>query len=208
MINASWHVAYGQGGVLSVQGAMQWATLVGAVVVAAAGNDGTDNATYPTYPANYGHGVMAMPGLSILTVAATGRDDWKAGFSNYSPALVDIAAPGRDIVTTGAYWIGAARYPSYSGTSAAAAFASSAAALVVALNPTWGPLEVIQHLKDFGRQAASLALVCTDGNRLNIRRAVEGPITIVAPAEGASLQAGKSTAIRWANDYKSAGSPR
>ncbi|MBN9087366.1 MAG: S8 family serine peptidase [Reyranella sp.] len=204
VINASWHVAYGQGGVLSVQSAMQWATLVGAVVVAAAGNDGTDNGTYPTYPANYGHGVMTMPGLSILTVAATDRDDWKSGFSNYSPALVDIAAPGRDIVTTGAYWIGAARYPDYSGTSAAAAFASSAAALVAALNPTWGPIEVIQHLKDSSDKLASLALVCNDGNRLNICRAVEGPLVLTAPAAGATLQVGQTTKIRWANAYKSA----
>jgi subtilisin family serine protease len=204
VINASWHVAYGQGGTLSVQGAMQWASVVGVVVVAAAGNDGTDNGTYPTYPANYGHGVMAAPGLSLLTVAATDRDDWKAGFSNYSPALVDIAAPGRAIVTTGAYWIGAARYPTYSGTSAATAFASSAAALVVALNPRWTPLEVIQHLKDSADKLASLALVCEGGNRLNIRRAVEGPLRLVAPADGATVKAGQSTAIRWANAYKSA----
>lgn len=204
VINASWHVAYGQGGTLSVQGAIRWATVLGALVVAAAGNDGTDNGTYPTYPANYGHGVGGMPGLTLMTVAATGRDDWKAGFSNYSPALVDIAAPGQDIVTTGAYWIGAARYPAYSGTSAATAFVSSAAALVLARNPGWGPAETIQHLKDSADKLDSLTLVCDGGNRLNIRRAVEGPLTILAPADGATLHVGRATAIKWANAWKSA----
>jgi subtilisin family serine protease len=206
VINASWHVAYGQGGSFSVQGAMQWAALLGAVVVAAAGNDGTDNGAYPTYPANYGHGGVTgtLPGLTLLTVAATGRDDWKTGFSNYSPTMVDIAAPGQTIVTTGAYWIGAARYPSYSGTSAAAAFGSSAAALVLARNPDWGPAEVIQHLKDSADKLASLALVCSAGNRLNIRRAVEGPLSVAAPAAGATVPVGPAvTAIRWANEYKS-----
>jgi len=68
----------------------------------------------------------------------------------------------------------------------------------------WGPGDVIQHLKDSADKLASLALVCSEGNRLNIRRAVEGPLSIVAPADGATLKAGQSTAIRWANAYKSA----
>jgi subtilisin family serine protease len=179
------------------------ATELGTLVVAAAGNDGTDNGTYPTYPANYGHGKLAVPGLALLTVAATGRDDWKTGFSNDSPGLVDIAAPGKDILTTGAYWIGPARYPSYSGTSAATAFVSSAAALVLARNPGWGPAETIRHLKDSADKLDSLRLVCDDGNRLNIRRAVEGPLTLQAPAAGAIVHKGKTTAIKWANAYKS-----
>lgn len=203
VINASWHVAFGEAGNQSVQAAIQWATLVGALVVAAAGNDGTDNGTYPTFPANFGHGLMA-PGMSVLTVAATARDDWKAGFSNYSTTLVDLAAPGQDIVTTGAYWTGAARYPAYSGTSAAAAFASSAASLVFALNPGWTPPDVIGHLRDSADKLASLALVCPDGNRLAIRRAVEGPLALQAPADGATLPAGQVASILWSNAYKSA----
>jgi subtilisin family serine protease len=203
VINASWHVAFGEAGNQAIQTAIEWATLVGGLIVAAAGNDGTDNGTYPTWPANFGHGVTA-PGMSVLTVAATSRDDWKATFSNYSPTLVDIAAPGQDIVTTGAYWIGAPRYPAYSGTSAAAAFASSAASLVFALNPAWTPQDVIGHLRDSADKLASLALVCADGNRLNIRRAVEGPLALQAPAEGAVLPAGQLVSILWSNAYKSA----
>jgi subtilisin family serine protease len=203
VINASWHVAFGGPGNSSVQWAIQWATSVGSLVVAAAGNDGTDNAMYPTFPANFGHGAQA-PGMTVLTAAATGPDDWKASFSNYSPDLVDIAAPGVRIVTTGAYWIGAPRYPSYSGTSAAAAFASSGAALVFALNPQWTPADVLQHLKDSADKLPSLALVCSDGNRLNLRRAVEGPLQVLAPADGARLRVGQASPLLWTNTYKSA----
>jgi subtilisin family serine protease len=78
----------------------------------------------------------------VLTVLASDRYDAKAGFSNYGASTVHLAAPGTDILATGLYLEPPARYASYSGTSPAAAFASSAAALVFALNPAWRPEDV------------------------------------------------------------------
>jgi subtilisin family serine protease len=195
VINASWHVALGDQTQLTLQDAIDIAFQNKCLVVAAAGNDGTDNHEYPTYPADYDH---------VLAVAATDRYGSKASFSNYSHDWVDIAAPGMQIVTTGAYWIGPARYPSYSGTSAAAAFVSSGAALIVALNPTWGVDEVAQHLKDSADKVPGLVQVCVEGNRLNLGRAVYGPIHVTAPAAGDMLHVGQQTTITWTNDYKSA----
>ncbi len=195
VIDASWHVSLGNEFQITLEGVLEYAADHGCVVVAAAGNDGSDNREYPTYPANYAGG---------LTVAASAPDDWKAPFSNYGRTLVGIAAPGVRIVSTGAYWAGSARYPTYSGTSASAALVSAGAALVYALNPGWQAAEVIQHLKDSADKLASLALVCEDGNRLNIRRAVLGPLHVAAPRPGARLRAGTTSTIRWTNDYPSA----
>ncbi|HSO50652.1 MAG TPA: S8 family serine peptidase, partial [Acidimicrobiia bacterium] len=68
------------------------------VVVAAAGNSGTNLDDLDP-------GEQLIPGglpfSNILTVGATNRRDNLAGFSNYGPGVVDIAAPGVDILTTG-----------------------------------------------------------------------------------------------------------
>src|SRR5258708_8495875 len=110
-----------------------------------------------------------------------GGDGFKASFPNYSADWVDIAAPGLHIVTTGAYWSGPARYPSYSGTSAAAAFVSSGAALIFALNPTWQAAEVAQHLLDSSDKFHGLNHLCLDGNRLHLRLPLYVPLHVTAP---------------------------
>ena len=96
----------------------------GALVVAAAGNEALDGNT-PNYPA-------ADPGA--LAVAATTASDTPALFSNYG-SYVDIAAPGVSIYSTLS-----SGYTAASGTSAAAPYASAAAALLAAdqldLSPT------------------------------------------------------------------------
>ena len=50
------------------------------------------------------------------------------------------------ILTTGLYLDSEPRYAEYSGTSAAATYVSTGAALVFALNPTWTSQKVVQHL--------------------------------------------------------------
>ena len=61
-----------------------------AVVVCAAGNDGTDNDSTPSYPASY-------TSSNIIAVAATDQDDNLVTFSNYGATSVDVAAPGTNI---------------------------------------------------------------------------------------------------------------
>jgi len=60
----------------------------GAVLVAAAGNDGQN---WGSYPAAY---------TNVIAVAATDRTDAKASWSNYGGNWVDVAAPGVDILST------------------------------------------------------------------------------------------------------------
>ena len=68
---------------------------------------------------------------NVIVVAATDSDGHIASFSNYSPALVHLAAPGVGILSTfagGGYMYG-------SGTSMAAPFVSGAAAFLYSLTP-------------------------------------------------------------------------
>lgn len=64
-----------------------------AVVVCAAGNDGTDNDISPIYPSSY-------TSSNIIAVAANNQNDNLASFSNYGAISVDVAAPGTNIYST------------------------------------------------------------------------------------------------------------
>jgi subtilisin family serine protease len=65
----------------------------GILFVAAAGNENTDNDADPHYPASYN-----LP--NIISVAASGRNDERADFSNFGAASVHLAAPGAGILST------------------------------------------------------------------------------------------------------------
>ncbi|MBA2726016.1 MAG: S8 family serine peptidase, partial [Actinobacteria bacterium] len=61
--------------------------------VVAAGNEGANNDTTPSYPCNY-------TSLNIICVAATTQTDALASFSNYGATRVDLGAPGTQIIST------------------------------------------------------------------------------------------------------------
>lgn len=65
----------------------------GIILVAAAGNDGTNNDSRPQYPAAY-------TTANIITVAALDQDGTLASFSNYGSTSVDIAAPGVNVYSS------------------------------------------------------------------------------------------------------------
>lgn len=104
----------------------------GVIVVAAAGNDGTNNDSSPEYPASYS-------GDNVIAVAATDRNDRLARFSNYGPNSVDIAAPGSSIYST----LPGGKYGTYSGTSMAAPHVAGAIALIWDAHPTWTYRQVV-----------------------------------------------------------------
>jgi subtilisin family serine protease len=201
VINASWHVAPGDAGLTTLKMAILFATIFfDCLVVFAAGNDGTDNEFYPTYPANFANDPLLAS--NTLSVLATDLHDGKAFFSNYGKNTVAIGAPGMRILSTARYLLSQPRFAEYTGTSAAAAHVSAGAALVFALNPGWGSKDVIQHLIASADTIADLEIACIGGKRLNLGCAVNGPLHITAPLAGATLNlTGSPNIITWTCDY-------
>lgn len=76
-----------------ISNAISGARTSGVLIVAAAGNDGTDNDSTPVYPASYDYD-------NIVSVAAIDQDGALASFSNYGATSVDIAAPGVNILSS------------------------------------------------------------------------------------------------------------
>jgi thermitase len=96
-----------------LEAAVNYAWEHGAIVIAAAGNNGNQSPVYPAYYAN------------CIAVAAIGEDDNLALLSNYGD-WVDVAAPGFDIYST----LPGDDYGYKSGTSFATAYVSGLAAIL------------------------------------------------------------------------------
>ncbi len=109
------------------------------IFVAAAGNNGVNLTIHPVWPAVC---------KNVVAVAATdARDDnsWLAGFSNYGAPIVDIAAPGVDVLSlrTPALGGGVERK---SGTSMAAPIVSGALGVIWAHFPYFTNTMVINRM--------------------------------------------------------------
>lgn len=123
----------------ATQQAINQARANGTTVIVAAGNSNDNAAGYT--PASC---------AGVITVAALDPNGNRSSFSNYGSA-VDIAAPGRDILSTlnaGNVSPGADNYVSYNGTSMATPHVAGVAALVLSVYPDMTPDELEQHLKD------------------------------------------------------------
>ena len=189
VINASWDVGLP---IRFLKAAIRFANLAGVPFVAAAGNDGLDNDDLPTYPASY-----AVD--NVVSVMASDEDDDKPGFSNYGRTTVHLAAPGVRILSTYPFLTKPPKWRRYSGTSAACAHVANAAALLRALNPMWTPAELREHL--IASVDRSPWLACVSAGRLNLDRAVRGPLRVTAPQAGAEWPVGAMVQVTWDQLY-------
>ncbi|PYS11274.1 MAG: hypothetical protein DMG17_22970, partial [Acidobacteria bacterium] len=103
----------------SLQDAIDYAWSKNVVLVAAAGNDGSNT---PTFPAG---------DKGVMGISATDQNDNLAATSNYGSSVF-LAAPGVNILGT---YTGQS-YVTWSGTSASAAMVAGSAALMRAVDPT------------------------------------------------------------------------
>lgn len=118
--------------------AIEYAQNRGALVVAAAGNNGADNEDF--YPA-------VLPG--VLAVGATDREHRNASFSNsFWGSVRFVRAPGVDILSTVPQNVGK-KYDYMSGTSQAAAFVSGVAAMYRYALPHLDAQDIAACIEDY-----------------------------------------------------------
>ena len=152
----------------ALQAAIDYAWASGAVLVAAAGNDGSTTNSFPAGD------------RGVIGVASTDTTDALAASSN-SGASVFLAAPGEGIATTSL----AGTLATISGTSASAALVAGAAALLRANEPGLANGVVVNRLA----ATADLLNGATVGNgRLNLLRAMaDGSLDAIQPAGSAPI---------------------
>ncbi len=147
IINNSWTISNGS---QALSEAIGEAEAAGALIIAAAGNQGGrlgDNDRYPTYPAN-----LRADHDNVISVANITTQAQLSGQSNYGLTSVDLAAPGTDIYSTYA----GGSYQSQDGTSMAAPLVSATAAYLWQSAPDLSPSEIKSRLLHSARQSAAL----------------------------------------------------
>ena len=177
VINAS----YGGTGLSNVgsnseAAAIYRAQQAGIIMVAAAGNDGTNNDANPFYPASHTEYVERQNPRrvyalnNILSIGASNRTDSRASFSNYGNTSVDLMAPGVEMwSTTGG---SDTTYGNGQGTSFAAPVASGALALLRASYPNDSVSQLMQKMLAGVDTVAALNGLCVSGGRLNLAKIV------------------------------------
>ncbi len=158
--------SWGGGGYsLALASAVQRARAAGILFVAAAGNEGNNNDSVSSYPANYAYD-------NVISVAALDRSDQLANFSNYGATTVDLGAPGVAIYSCVSS--SDAAYGIYSGTSMATPHVSGVAALVVAQYPGITITDLRQRLLSTTVAVPALVGRCVTGGRVNAPSALSG----------------------------------
>ncbi|MDR3199795.1 MAG: S8 family serine peptidase [Planctomycetaceae bacterium] len=143
---------------IAVGKAIEDAGNAGIVVVASAGNNGSDNDTKSHYPSGYNYLD------NLISVASIDQNGQPASNSNYGRTTVDLAAPGVSIYSTtknGSYGL-------MSGTSMAAPFVSAAAAILAANNPALSPAEIKAGIMNSAEPLPALSGKTVSGGRLNL----------------------------------------
>lgn len=126
----------GSGRSTVLKNAVDYASANGAIVVAAVGNEGIGEVSYPAKFDSV---------IGVTSVDANGR---QSSFANYGKE-VDIAAPGVGVFST---WDDEGMV-SFSGTSTAAAFVSGAIAAEISKNPNFQNNDVIDLIYRYANES-------------------------------------------------------
>jgi subtilisin family serine protease len=160
VINVSWGLTEHS---RALEDVIRKAYEAGILFVAASGSSNTNNDMRPRYPAGYDIG-------NIISVAATDRNNTLAPFSNYGLKSVHIAAPGKDMLTTGL----GNDYEQRSETSMAAAVVSGVAALALSAHPGLSVDQLRLLLLESVDKLPELRGKVSSGGRINAAKAVAG----------------------------------
>lgn len=130
--------------------------------VASAGNNGTNNDYFPSYPASYDCD-------NIISVAATNEEDSLASFSNYGIKSVDITAPGTNILSTNLH----GEYSYKNGTSMSAPHVAGAAALLKSYMPYLNTYQIKSIILASSKKLSSLNGKILTGGILDVSAMME-----------------------------------
>jgi subtilisin family serine protease len=163
----------------------------GVLFVAAAGNQAANTDAVPHYPGSYD-----LPG--ILTVASHDASGAFSSFSNYGRDGVDLAAPGRSILSCSN--VSDASYLVASGTSMATPHVSGVAALVAARFPGIGLTDLRDRIVNSASPVSGFGEKVASGGRLNAYRALtldpDGRLEIaVTPGSTTTMFSGRTVTI-------------
>jgi hypothetical protein len=206
-INASWGSSgYSQ----SLHNAILRAAKAGILFVAAAGNDGANNDTTGSYPANLDTRVgtstqVAATYNAVISVAAIDRTGALAAFSNRGAKKVHLGAPGVDIYST----VPTNAYAMFNGTSMATPHVTGAIALYASTHATATAPQIRDAILSSVIATPSLTNLTVTGGRLNLSSIIGVPAPPAAPAApiGVTALAGdRKVTLSWttvsnANSY-------
>jgi subtilisin family serine protease len=150
----------------------------GILFVAAAGNEKSNSDQHHYYPADY-----KLP--NIISVTAIDPSTQVLNSSNYGVETVDIAAPGQNILSC----LPGNSYGYMTGTSQATAFATGAAALVMAHKQSFKAEDVKKYILATGDAQSQLASKTRTSRQLNLYKA----LTIL----DAGISASGVSAVNW-----------
>lgn len=154
-VNNSWT---GAGYSALLEEALQRANAANVLHVFAAGNGGVNIGQSPTYPASY-----KLP--NTITVTGINKLGQLARGANFG-STVDLAAPGEDVIAPDG--MNSSSYDFKTGTSFAAPFVTSAAALYVFQYPTARPADIKRAILGAVRANPALNGVVASGGQLDV----------------------------------------
>jgi subtilisin family serine protease/PKD repeat protein len=133
------NMSFGGGGSLLMKEAIDYAHSKGVLLIAAAGNSGSNSISYP---AGYDN---------VIAVASSDENDGRSYFSTYGN-WVDVTAPGGTILSTipktGGSNSNPSGYSSLSGTSMASPYVAGLAGLLKAKNPNYSREDIVALIQN------------------------------------------------------------
>lgn len=187
--------SWGGGGFAqTLKEAIERSNAAGALFVAAAGNDSSNNDSTPSYPSTY-----EVP--NIVSVAAINNKGQLASFSNYGRTKVHVGAPGVNVMSSTLD----GKYESMSGTSMATPHVSGIAGLLVAQFPNMTNLEIKERIITTARPIVGLRGKVVSGGLANAYLALTNTLPQPDPndpAKWATVAANVATAHPYLDDAK------